>query len=114
MKKFQNRFLIATLAALFAASHLLGAASAADFSPAQSAESIRASLLNAQLSLATDASTSADLVQKAETLYQTELSDQIAAADPESHERILSAFESLSVSAAGGDVAAFAAARARI
>lgn len=109
-----NRFFAALFLALLAASHLLGAASAADFSPAQSAESIRASLLNAQLSLATDASTSADLVQKAETLYQTELSDQIAAADPELHERILSAFESLAVSAAGGDVAAFAAARARI
>src|SRR5512138_1149528 len=101
MKKIQNRFLIALFAALFAASHLLGAASALSSSPAQSAESIRASLLNAQLSLTSDASTSADLVQKAETIYQTELSAQIAAADPEAHKRIRSAFEGLSVSVAG-------------
>src|SRR5919109_4556382 len=113
MKKISDRFLTALLIAMLAASNFLGAAAAASTSPAQAAESIRASLVKAQLSLATDSSAATALVREAESTYQTELSDQITSSAPDAHERILVAFKDLSKSAARGDVISFAAARAQ-
>ncbi|MEO7839887.1 MAG: FTR1 family protein, partial [Anaerolineales bacterium] len=95
------------------ASNLLGFASAATVPPAKAAESIRASLVQAQLYLANDPATSAVLVNDAQVTYQTGLSVRISASDPEAHQRIISAFESLADSVSRGDAASFAAARAR-
>ena len=60
-----------------------------------------------------DPSASAQLVQEAETAYQTELSDSIAASNPEAHQRVTSAFEALAESVSRGDATSFAAARAQ-
>jgi high-affinity iron transporter len=114
MKKPAHRFLIALLIAMFAASTILGAAQAVSDSPAQIAESIRSSLVQAQLSLVEDSDTSASLVQNAEADYQTGLASQIAAADPDAHQRIISAFEILRDSISRGNTLSFAAARARL
>ncbi|HET9911618.1 MAG TPA: FTR1 family protein, partial [Anaerolineales bacterium] len=114
MKKFHHRFLIAMLVAMLATSQLWGAVLALSSSPAQSAEAIRASLVQAQLSLTSDPNASALLVQEAKAIYQIELLGSIAAIHPNAHQRILSAFESLSESVGGGDVIAFAAARAEV
>jgi high-affinity iron transporter len=114
MKKFQKRFLIAMFVAMFAASTSLGAARAVSDSPAQIAESIRTSLVQAQLSLTNDASTSASLVQDAETAYQTGLASQIAVSDADAHQRVISAFEILKESVSRSDATSFAAARAQV
>ena len=114
MKTFQHRLGIAILAALFAASTTLGAARAVADSPAQLAESIRTSLVQAQLSLTNDANAAASLVKDAEIAYQTGLASQIAAADADSHHRIISAFGTLKESVSHGDASSFAAARARV
>jgi high-affinity iron transporter len=114
MTRFQNRLFIALLIAMLAASNLLGAVLAASTSPAQAAESIRASLVQAQLSLTGDPNASAVLLQEVEATYQTALSDKIAAVDPDSHLRILSAFEDLADSISRGETVSFAAARAHV
>ena len=113
MTKFHNRFFIALLIAMLAASNVLGAVSASSNSPAQAAESIRASLVEAQLSLTRDTSASAVLVQEAEATYQTTLSDKIATINPNAHQRVLSAFADLAKSVFYGDTVSFAAARAQ-
>jgi len=114
MPKILNRFLIAVLIATLAASNLLGAASAASTSPAQAAETIRSALVQAQLSLTNDARGSADLVQDAETMYQTALSTGISTSNSEAHLRIVSAFKALKESIVESDAVSFAAARAQI
>ena len=73
MQKLIHRFLIVILVAMFAASNVFGAAHAASLSPAQTAEFIRASLVQAQLSLTNEPGRSAALVKDAETSYQTGL-----------------------------------------
>ena len=98
MKTTPYRFLIATLVAMLAASQVWGAARAVSDSPAQIAEYIRSSLVEAQLSLTTDAEAAALFVKDAETAYQAGLSNSIAASDPDAHERVLSAFEDLTSS----------------
>ena len=113
MTKFNNRFLTAMLIAVLAASNLLGAAFAASVSPAKAAESIRASLVQAQLFLTNAPQTSALLVADAEVTYQTGLSSWISASNPDAHLRIVSAFESLADSASRRDATLFAAARAQ-
>ena len=80
-----------------------GAARAVSDSPAQTAEFIRSSLVQAQLSLVNDPKTSAVLVEDAEIAYQTGLSSRIAASNPDAHLRIVSAFESLADSIARSD-----------
>lgn len=114
MRKFLYRFIAAILAALFAASNILGAARAVSDSAAQIAEYIRSSLVHAQLSLPNDPDTSASLVKDAETAYQTGLSDVIAVSNPDAHRRITSAFESLDDSVSRSDATSFAAARAQV
>jgi high-affinity iron transporter len=114
MTRFQHRLFIAILIVMLAALNLLGVASAASSSPAQAAELIRASLVQAQLSLTGDPNASAVLVQEAETTYRTTLSDEIAAVNPDAHLRILSAYEALTDSVSRGDNVSFAAARAQI
>src|SRR5262245_54772939 len=111
--KFYKRALTAILVALLAASNLLDAVFAASISPAQAAESIRASLVQAQLSLTSDPIASADLLKDAEATYQTALSSWISASNPRAHLRIDSAFNALVDSASRGDVTSFAAARAQ-
>ncbi|HZM22289.1 MAG TPA: FTR1 family protein [Anaerolineales bacterium] len=113
MKKFHRLFIV-FLIATFAASNFLEVAFAAPVSPAQTAESIRASLVQAQLSLTSDPKVSTALVLDAESTYQTGLSARISMSNPDAHLRILSAFESLTTSASRGDATAFAAARAQI
>ena len=114
MQKFLNRFLISTLVAVLAASNVLAAVRAASVSPAQTAESIRASLVQAQLSLNNDPKRSAALVQDAEAAYQTGLSERISISNPDAHLRIRAAFETLLASISSRDVTSFAAARARV
>ena len=116
MKKLHHRFIIAILVAMFAACNMLGAARAVSESPAQIAESIRSSLVQAQLSLTNDSEAAALLVQDAKTAYQTGLSNQIAVSDPDAHLRVLSAFETLtnSIARGNGDTTSFAAARAQV
>ncbi len=108
-----HRFLIAFLVAMFAASNVLGAANAASESPAQIAEFIRSSLLKAQLSLTDDPNAAAAFVEDAEAAYQSGLSGHIAASNPQAHQRVLSAFETLVNSVSRGDATWFAAARAQ-
>src|ERR1044071_5981849 len=112
MSGFRSRFLKAMFLAMWAAVNVLGTVSAASTAPAQTAESIRTSLINAQLSLAADPDRSALLVNEAKATYQTELSNAIAGSDDEVHSRILAGFETLSQTVSGGDGASFAAARA--
>lgn len=113
MKKIQHRFITALLVAILAASNILGDALAASDSPAQIAESIRASLVQAQLSLISDPNESARLVKEAEIAYQAGLSDSITNSNPDAHLRITSAFEVLAESITRGDATSFAAARAQ-
>jgi high-affinity iron transporter len=114
MRKFYSRFLSAFFIAMLAASHFVGAASAAFRSPAQAAESVRASLVQGQLSLMNDADKSAALVQDAKTTYQTAFSVVISAASPDVHLRVVSAFEELAQSVSRRDPVSFAAARAQV
>lgn len=114
MQKFHNRLFIAFLIAASTASNFFGAAFAASISPAQTAESIRASLVQAQLSLTSDPKLSAALVEDAEASYRTELSGQVSVSNPDAHQRILSAFETLVYSTSGEDATPFAAARAQV
>jgi high-affinity iron transporter len=109
MKKLSSVLLLAA----FAASAFWGVVNAASISPAQAAETIRADLVQAQLILADDSNQSAQLVGDAEAAYRTVLADQISATDPDSHLRVLSAFESLADSVSRGDASTFAAARAQ-
>ena len=113
MTKLYKRYLIAILIATLAASNMLGTASAAPVPPSTAAESIRASLVQAQLSLTSDPAACAILVKDAEVTYQTGLLSWISASDPDAHLRIVSAFESLADSASRGDTTSFAAARAQ-
>jgi len=113
MKKIFSRILLVIFETVFAASHV-GAAFAASTSPAQAAESIRASLVQAQLSLMNDPDASTELVRDAETTYQTGLSSWISQANPDAHLRILSAFETINASITRSDVVSFATARAQI
>lgn len=113
MKTTPYRFLIAALVAMLAASQIWGAARAVSDSPAQIAEYIRSSLVEAQLSLINDPEAAALFVKDAETAYQVRLSNSIAVSDPEAHERVLSAFEDLTSSVSSGDTSSFAAARAQ-
>ena len=114
MKKFIPHFFSALLVAIIAASNIWGATMAASNSPAQTAESIRSSLVQAQLDLADDPGTTAVLITDAKTAYQSELSELIAAANPDAQRRILSAFEVLTESVSQADAVTFAAARAQI
>src|SRR5215216_997002 len=95
MKKTQYHFLIAILVAMLAASSLSGAGRALSDSPAQIAERIRASLVQAQLSLASDPSGSVQLVKEAEIAYQTGLSAAIVISNSEADRRVNAAFETL-------------------
>lgn len=113
MTKLLSRFITALLAAMFAASNILGAARAVSDSPAQTAEFIRSSLVQAQLSLTSDPDISASLVKDAEAAYQTGLSGPIAASNPDAHRRVTSAFESLAGSVSRNDATLFAASRAQ-
>ena len=113
MQKLLHRFLISTLVAVLAASNFLEAARAASVSPAQTAESIRASLVQAQLSLQSDPNGSTTLLQDAETTYQTGLSARISVSNPDAHLRVLSAFETLRDNISSSDATSFAAARAQ-
>ncbi|NWF64037.1 MAG: FTR1 family protein [Chloroflexi bacterium] len=112
MKK--HTLLPALLIAALTASNILGAVSAVSDSPAQIAESIRASLVQAQLDITNDPASSAQLVEDAESAYQTGLSNWFAEADGDAHLRILSAFEALHESVANGDEVSFATARAQV
>ena len=114
MKKSTQQFFTAFLVAIFAASNIWGVAIAASNSPAQTAELIRSSLVQAQLDLADDPETTTALIEEAKTAYRTELLELIAAANPDAHQRILSAFEALTRSVSQADAVAFAAARAQI
>lgn len=113
MKTIRDRFLIAGLVALLAASQLLGAAHALSDSPAQIAELIRGSLVEAQLNLTGDPRISTELVKESEAAYQAGLAAPISRADPDAGQRVISAFDDLAESLSRGDSAAFAAARAQ-
>jgi high-affinity iron transporter len=113
MKKNQNRFLIAMLIAMLAASNILGAARAISDSPAQIAESIRTSLVRAQLSLMDDPKAAAELLNAVEVSYQTGLAAQISASNPEAHMRVTAALKDRENNVSGQQAAAFAAARAQ-
>ena len=113
MKKFQYRFLIAVLVAMFAASNILGAARAVSNSPAQIAESIRGSLVQAQLSLTNEPNLSADLVREAESAYRMGLSNAISTSNPAADLKVSSAFAALMENVSDDDTTSFAAARAQ-
>jgi high-affinity iron transporter len=113
MKNLRYRFLIAILVALLAASNLLGAAHALSNSPAQIAEFIRGSLVEAQLNLTGDPRVSAELVNESEAAYQARLAAPISSANSLAHRRVISAFDDLAEGISRGDAAAFAAARAQ-
>jgi high-affinity iron transporter len=113
MKVIRHRFLTALLLSVFAASNILGAARAVSESPAQIGESVRAALVQAQLSLTSDPDISRQLIREAEAAYQMGLSDSVAASNPEAHLRVISAFDGLAESVSRGDVTSFAAARAQ-
>jgi high-affinity iron transporter len=114
MKKIQHRFVAAILLAVLATSNIWGAAAAISDSPAQIAERIRASLVQAQLSLASDQGESAQLVTEAEASYQTGLAEAIAVSNPEADQRVNAAFEDLTDSVSRGDGTSFAARRAQV
>ena len=114
MKKISARIFSALFIAILALSNFVGIASAVSDSPSQTAESIRSSLVKAQLDLKDDPNTSAELVQDAETAYQTGLSNWFANSNPDAHLRVVSAFESLKVSVVNGDAVLFSTARARV
>lgn len=99
---------------MLAASNIFAAAFAASNSPAQIAESIRSSLVQAQLDLPTASSSAAKRVADSKTLYQNGLSNWFARYDPESKLRIDSAFKALDLAVTNGDVVAFAVARAKV
>ena len=113
MKKIQYRFLTLILLAVLAASSISGAARAVSDSPAQIGESIRAALVQAQLSLTNDPGASMKLVQQAETAYQTGLAGPISASNLEAHQRVMSSLEALAENASR-DTTSFAAGRAQI
>src|SRR5262245_14144045 len=113
MKVIQSRFLIAFVLSMLAASNILGAAHAAEAAPAQIGESVRAALVQAQLSLTSDPLVSAHLVKEAEAAYRSGLSGLIAVSNPEVDQRVASAFESLAESISRKDTTSFAAARAQ-
>lgn len=113
MKKI-NTFLLSLLIVTLAASNTVGVAFAVSNSPAQIAELIRSSLVQAQLDLTNDPAHSAQLVQDAETAYQTGLSNWFVDSAPDAHLRILSAFDLLNQSLETGDVVAFSSARAQV
>jgi high-affinity iron transporter len=113
MKALPYRLLIAILLSVLAASHIWGAAQAVSDSPAQIGESIRGTLVQAQLALTNDPSGSAQLMQEAEKAYQTGLSNAIAVSNPEAHLRVAFAFDALAESVSRNDMASFAAARAQ-
>jgi high-affinity iron transporter len=114
MRKFSYHLLLALLLVLFAASSHPGAAQAGSNPPAQVAEWIRSSLVQAQLSLATDPDSSARIVKEAQADYESGLSVQIAASNPEAHIRVLEAFDHLANSTTRRDITSFAAARAQV
>ena len=113
MKRLFRAVSNAIFLAILAASQVWGAALAVSDSPAQIAESIRSALVQAQLSLTNDSTTSELLVKEAETAYQTGLSSWIASSDPDAHLRIISAFDTLADCVSRGDTISFAAARAQ-
>jgi len=109
-----KKIIFSVLIAMLAASNIFGAAFAVSDSPAQIAESIRSSLVQAQLDLTSDPTSSAKLVADAKASYQNGLSSWFAQYDPESQLRIDSAFETLDAAVANGDVVSFAIARSQI
>lgn len=113
MKKIYKQFITSLFLVAFLISNF-GFANAQTLSPAQIAESIRASLLDAQLSLINDPQASFALVADAQTTYQNGLSSWFAEFDSDSHLKILVAFEELTHSIANNDVASFASYRAQV
>jgi hypothetical protein len=63
--------------------------------PSQSAEAIRAGLLQAQLDLATQPDASAAAVREAATAYRATLADVLGASAPEAHARVLDGLDTL-------------------
>jgi high-affinity iron transporter len=113
MKKIFKQFITFFFLAAFVISNF-GFANAQTLSPAQIAESIRTSLIEAQLSLANDPQISFELVSDAQTTYQNGLSSWFAKFDSDSHLRIQVAFEELIHSIANADIASFASYRAQV
>ncbi|HYF64330.1 MAG TPA: iron permease, partial [Herpetosiphonaceae bacterium] len=108
---FVRRLLLAGLLALFIAP--LGAW-AADVTPAQAAETLRSSLLRAQLDLARDPQSSQAALATARSAYDSALAPSLEAAAPAEAARIAGAWDSAGAALAAGDAPAFAGARARI
>jgi high-affinity iron transporter len=91
-----------------------GFANAQTDSPAQVAETIRSSLIDAQLSLISDPQESFALVTDAQTAYQNGLSSWFEKFDSDSHLKIQVAFEELMNSIANNDIVSFASYRAQV
>ncbi|MBK9925510.1 MAG: FTR1 family protein [Anaerolineales bacterium] len=109
-----KKIIFAFLVAMLAASSIFGAAFAVSESPAQIAESIRSSLVQAQLDLTSDPASSAQLVADAKTSYQSGLSSWFSKYDAESQLRIGSAFDALDEAVTNRDAVSFAVARSQI
>ncbi len=91
-----------------------GTARAAQVSPAESAESIRADLVQAQLALTSDPQAASGLVRKAEAAYRAGMMLTLGQSAPEANQRTLSGFASLSASLTEGNPVTFAGARAQV
>lgn len=108
------RLLIALIAACLLPFAGAETGRASSLPPSQSAEAIRAGLLQAQLDLATQPDASAAAVREAATAYRATLADVLGASAPEAHARVLDGLDTLGAGPAQGSAAAFAAARAQV
>ena len=108
------RHLAAALLVCLVASLPLEAAFATQIPPAQTAESIRAALVQAQLTLASDPAATIATVQQAQSDYQTLFEETLAISAPQANARVLDGFELLTTSTEANDSASFAAARAQV
>lgn len=112
MTNFRQRCLLALLITTLAIANVGGATAAAP-APAQTAETVRAALVEAQLTLPNDPAAATTLVATAQAAYATGLANGIAQANPAAQERVAAAFVALDQSVASGDAVLFATARAQ-
>lgn len=97
-----------------AASIPVEAAFASQPTPAQTAESIRSALVDAQLTLTSDPVAALTEVQQAEANYQSQFETTLSVSAPEANERVVDGFSTLKASVEATDSATFAAARAQV
>lgn len=82
--------------------------------PAQTAETIRAALADAQFALANDPTAARQSLAQAETTYADPFADTLAAAAPQADQRIRAGLDAAAQALDAGDPLAFAGARAEV